>query len=170
MSAILDIVGSLAIRGAIVLVILKLNLSLHETLYTKSATASVKQNLATMVSVIDTDIRQVGYNVLITPFLKATAQDIEFLTDLGNDGTVDDVHYYLQNGIVYRVVNGGNPLEIGRGITTFNFQYFSPTNLLTTDLSVIRSIKLSVTMEADFLIDGVRPTALYEFQFWPQNL
>lgn len=58
MNILLDIAGSLAIRGAIVLVILRLNVSLQQTLILKTATANVRENLATLVSIIETDMRQ----------------------------------------------------------------------------------------------------------------
>ncbi|MGH2569432.1 MAG: hypothetical protein ACRDGA_13925 [Bacteroidota bacterium] len=177
MNIILDIVGSLAIRGAIVLVVLQLNVSLHQTLYLKTATANVRGNLATMVSIIEADVRQAGYGVTGTTFLTIDSDDVEFLADLNNDGTVDTLRYYLNGTSVYRTVTGSaTPVCIGVGLTQFKFEYIDVTGIATASPETVRSVKFLAAMETNYEIkqtsdgESYRPSATVEHQFFPQNL
>ncbi len=177
MNILLDIAGSLAIRGAIVLVILRLNVSLQQTLMLKTATANVRENLATLVSIIETDMRQAGYNVSGTAFIKADTSEVIFLADFKNNGTIDTVRYYLSDGKVYRKESTMTRTTcIGIGLTQFRFEYYDYTGAPAATLDNIRSVKLIVAMEENYTItqlsDGqsYRPSARSEHQFFPPNL
>ena len=176
MAIVLDIIGSLAIRGAIVLVMLRLNVSLQQTLYLKTANANVRSNLATLVAIIETDFRQLGYGASTTPFLVSDSSNVKFIADFSNNGTIDSVYYYLTGTEVYRRYNSTNAVRIGRGVTQFKFEYYSFSGVQTAVLDDVVSVKLSVAMEEDYLItnssDGqdYRPSATSVHQFFPQNL
>lgn len=177
MHILLDIAGSLAIRGAIVLVILRLNVSLQQTLTLKTATANVRAKIATLVSIIETDIRQAGYNVIGTAFVKADSSEVIFLADFKNNGIVDTVRYYLSNGSVYREESSmARTTCIGIGLTQFRFDYYDITGLPAPTLEDIRSVKLIVAMEENYelkqISDGqsYRPSAKSEHHFFPPNL
>jgi Tfp pilus assembly protein PilW len=176
MAIALDIIGSLAIRGAIILTILQLNISLQQTLTLKTATANVRENLATMVSIIETDIRQAGYDVSSSQFLTSDTSDVKFRADLLNDGTTDTVRIYRSGSEVYRQVNSGTALRIGIGVTQLKFTYYTSTGTTTTTPSAVKSLKWNVSMEENFTITGTgdgqtyRPSAQSEFQVYPENL
>lgn len=177
MHILLDIAGSLAIRGAIVLVILRLNVSLQQTLTLKTATANVREKLATLVSIIETDMRQAGYNVTGTAFVKADTSEVIFLADFKNNGTVDTVRYYLSNGNVYRKESSlTKTTSIGIGVTQFRFDYYDITGVPAATLDNIRSVKLTVAMEENYELQQIsdgqkyRPSAKSEHQFFPPNL
>lgn len=177
MHILLDIAGSLAIRGAIVLVILRLNVSLQQTLTLKTATANVREKIATLVSIIETDMRQAGYNVTGAAFVKADTSEVIFLADFKNNGTVDTVHYYLSNGNVYRKESTmTRTTSIGIGLTQFRFDYYDITGVPAATLNDIRSVKLIVAMEENYelkqISDGqsYRPAAKSEHHFFPPNL
>ncbi len=176
MAIVLDIVGSLAIRGAIIAVILQVNVSLQQTLTLKTATANVRENLATMVSIIETDVRQAGYAVSSPIFLTSAVNDVKFRTDLANDGTVDTVRLYLSGTEVYRKKNSETALRIGIGVTQLSFTYYTSTGATTTDPNSVKSLKWSVSMEESYTISGTgdgethRPSAQSEFQVYPENL
>lgn len=133
MNIMLDIIGSLVIRGAIVLVILRLNVSLHQTLCLKTATSNVRAKLGTMVSVIETDFRQAGYNVSGFAFVQFDSSDVRFLGDTKNNGTIDTVRFYLTGTSVYRKVsNSPTTICLGVGVTQMKFEYFDITGVKAT--------------------------------------
>ncbi|HEY4611786.1 MAG TPA: hypothetical protein VII11_02265 [Bacteroidota bacterium] len=176
MAIALDIIGSLAIRGAIVLIILRLNVSMQQALTLKTTTANVRENLAAMVSVIETDFRQAGYGVTGTVFQKADSNDVIFVADFSNNGSIDTIRIYLDSSNVYRRVNSWKTLLIGSGVTQMKFEYVDITGVTTATDSTITSIKLSVGMEENYVLqelgDGrtYRPSARSTHQFFPQNL
>jgi hypothetical protein len=157
-------------------VILRLNVSLHQTLYLKTATANVREKLGTMVSIVETDLRVAGYGVAGTAFLTADSNSVQFLGDLGDDGVMDTLRYYLSANSVYRALNSTQPTCVGVGVTRFKFDYFDLSAAPAATLDAIRSIKLTVAMEENYDIkqtsDGksYRPSVHSEYQFYPQNL
>ena len=175
MHVMLDIVGSLIIRGMIVVTILRLNVSLNQTLYFKTSMANVRANLGAMVSVFETDIRQAGYGTS-TPFTRADSNDIEFRGDFSNSGNVQTVRYYLEGTNIYRQYNNSPRVSVARGVKAFKLEYYDQVGILTATLSSIRSIKLTIEIEEDFEIieaagsQKLRPYAKSEHQFFPENL
>jgi hypothetical protein len=176
MNIVLDIIGSLAIRGAIVLVILRLNLSLHQTLYLKSANANVRKIADEMVSIIETDFRQAGYNVSTAAFVQYDTSNVQFLADRKNTGTVDTIQYYLSGKSVYRKVTGSTARLLADNVAQFRFDYFGATGLAAISSTDIKSIKLKVTLQESYQLtlssDGKQyyPSAKSEYQFFPPNL
>ena len=176
MAIALDIIGSLAIRGAIVLIMLQLNVSLRQTLTLKTATANIRENLSTMSSIIEDDVRQAGYNVAGTTFLQNDTSAVKFQADLLNDGTIDTVYFYLSGTEVYRQVNSQTPLRIGIGVTQLYFTYLNSSGVATTTSSAIKSMKWEIALEENFTVTGLgdgetyRPSASSEYQVYPENL
>ena len=52
MAAFLDILGSLLIRGGIILILLRLTLSMQEVLYERTEKAALERNLAAVSAVV----------------------------------------------------------------------------------------------------------------------
>ena len=176
MPIVLDIAASLAIRAAIILVILQLNVSLNQTLTYKTATANIRENLATTVTIMETDLRQAGYGISTSIFLTSNASDVKFRADLQNDGTIDTVRFYLSGSEIYRAKNSETPVRIALGVTQLAFTYYTSTGATTTTASAVKSVKGAISMEENFTITGMgdgetrRPSASSEFQVYPENL
>ncbi len=62
MGFILGIVGSMAIRAAIVLVVLNMTITLHTALYDKTAQANAKAIVGVTAEVMHKDLQLAGYN------------------------------------------------------------------------------------------------------------
>ena len=97
MSVMLDIIGSMVIRGAIVLMTLYLSVGLQSAYTYKSTLYIVKQKTVIPAEVLTDDIRLAGYGPTGTKktFDIASSQEIEFPADIYNTGFADQIHYYL---------------------------------------------------------------------------
>jgi hypothetical protein len=176
MGIVLDILGSLAIRGAIVLVILRLNLSLYETLYLKTASANVRKIMDEMSTIIETDFHHAGYNVSGPAFVQYDSSSVMFLGDQANTGTIDTIRLYLSGTSVYRRVNSLNAVCLSDNVAEFRLDYFNPMGETAASESEIRSIRLKMAMQESYTItlssDGQthHPWARTEYQYYPPNL
>ncbi|MBI3005408.1 MAG: hypothetical protein HYY49_08325, partial [Ignavibacteriales bacterium] len=61
MGAILDIVGSIALRGVILALVMNLILTLRDAEYERTSAATTTQSLATAARVIEKDLKYAGY-------------------------------------------------------------------------------------------------------------
>jgi len=164
MSTMLDIIGSMVIRGAIVLMTLYLSVGLQSAYTYKNALYTVKQKTVIPAEVLTDDIRLAGYGPTGTTKVFATAmsQAMQFTADIDNDGVADMVQYYLgptysgsTHRSLYRTVsciNGGAPFELARDVDSLCFTYYDSlgnTKSYSTNVSGIKSIKVSLVMESN---------------------
>jgi hypothetical protein len=188
----IDIIGSTIIRGAIVLVILNLNISLNNALSEKTARATVKQKTVVPAQIITDDIRLAGYGPTTSKiFMIAKADEAEFSADLDDDGSAETVHYYLgtppagsTHHVLYREVssiNGGAPFELARDVDSLVFKYYYIDGSLAgpgLNINNIKSINVKLLIESNAQISGGIGTdnapqyvkAYWERTIFPQNL
>ncbi|MGA7161229.1 MAG: hypothetical protein WBZ48_09505 [Bacteroidota bacterium] len=159
----LDIIGSMVIRGAIVLMTLYLSVGLQNAYTYKSTLYIVKQKTVVPAQVLTDDIRLAGYGPTGTTktFATAMSQSMAFTADINNDGVADNVQYYLgptytgsAHRSLYRTVscyNGGAAFELMRDVDSLCFTYYDSlgnTKAYNTNVSGIKSIKVSLVMES----------------------
>ncbi len=185
-STIIDIVGSILIGGALMIILWRLNDATTQNTYNYSGELSLQQNLATTAEIIEYDFRKIGYcsdwNKIPDPsksIILADSNRIKFLTDVQSDGIVDTMYYYLgptseltqtenpRDRILYRVVNSETPKGANLGITQFKMVYF---NALGDTISFpiaqpgeIASMEINVTVENTAAYDQK-----YSSAFWRQ--
>ena len=185
-STIIDIVGSILIGGALMIILWRLNDATTQNTYNYSGELSLQQNLATTAEIIEYDFRKIGYcsdwNKIPDPsksIILADSNKIKFLTDIQSDGIVDTMYYYLgptseltqtenpRDRILYRVVNGETPKGANLGITQFKMVYF---NALGDTIKFpiakpgeIASMEINVTVENTSAYDQQ-----YSSAFWRQ--
>ncbi|HTY10061.1 MAG TPA: hypothetical protein VMF88_03215 [Bacteroidota bacterium] len=158
----LDIIGSMVIRGAIVLMTLYLSVSLQSAYTYKNTLYTVKQKTVIPAEVLTDDIRLAGYGPTTSKvFTTAASQEMQFSADINNDSVAENVHYYLgptytgsSHRSLYRVVssiNGGAPYELARDVDSLCFTYYDVygNSLSGTNVSGIKSIKVSLVMESN---------------------
>jgi hypothetical protein len=188
MGVMIDIIGSTIIRGAIVLVILNLNISLNNALSEKTARATVKQKTVVPAQVMTDDIRLAGYGTAVKTFAIANADEVTFTADLDNDGTAETVHYYLgaapsgsTHHVLYRSINGGTGFELARDVDSLVFKYYYLDGTSAgpgTDIDNIKSINVKLLIESNAQVSegiGTNNTPQYVKAYWertifPQNL
>lgn len=100
LSTIFDIIGSIAIGGIVLFLVINMNGNMTQTTYTDAQDYLVQSNLTTLVSIIEKDMRRIGYCAIPDsfphtnePFLAAGAHNITFLADLDDNGKMDTIVY-----------------------------------------------------------------------------
>lgn len=172
----LDIIQSYVIKGVIILLILRVMLLLQDLLYQHNEKASMEGELSTVSMTFSSEMRQTGYNSSVTPFTIAETSRVEILADINNDGTVEQVRYYLTampsstKFYLNRTVNGGTPLTTGRNLRKFYLTYYDNLGQTTSDLTKIKSISVLATMENDvkFFNDYLRSN--WQAQIFPPTI
>ncbi|MEI7813083.1 MAG: hypothetical protein WCJ01_11780 [Ignavibacteria bacterium] len=161
-STLLDIVGSTIMGGLLLLILMRVNGSSVQNTYDLSGERMVQQNIIEVVSLLEYDLRKIGYcndyTQLPDPavaIIKADSTSIWFLTDivekpdhLFGDGVLDTMKYYLgttseltatpnpNDRYLYRVVNSNTAKGVNLGVTQFKLTYFDVTGSKLTTLPV----------------------------------
>ena len=185
-NVILDIIGSIIIAGILMLSIFRVNNSSTEDLYKGTGNLVAQTNLATVVQILETDFRRIGYcadwkqiPVPTEAILNADSAGIRYLTDVDKDGNVDTMYYYFdpitdipgtpnpRDRFLYRVVNGETPVGVNLGVTQFSLEYF---NALGSKLSFpISDPREIFTMQIDITVEDVAAyDEKYQTIFWRQ--
>lgn len=183
MGVVLDLIASMAVRGAIIYIVLTMNISLHELLYEKAQYAIVKQNTATVADILRNDLRYVGYNLSTgNAFLIADSNKVKFVGDSDNNGTADTIYFYLgsvsemsetdnpSDRILYRQKNSETPFGCGHGVTQLSLKYYDVNGNVTATLADIRSLWIKLVMQGDYEVNRYYPTSIWETYYMPSNL
>lgn len=189
MAVILDILGSFVVRAAIVVIILNLMISLHESLSKNTDRVYLNQSIENAGQIIAADIKLAGYNATTT-FAIARRRSMQFSADTGNNGTVQTIRYYTEpsiptavdKAILKREVIGTTTqtIEIARDIIDIRFTYFNVSGSVIsgTPLVGVKSIYVSLLMVSNMTertyqgisSDTAKLTVKWERQFFPENL
>jgi hypothetical protein len=185
-SVLLDILGSVIVASILMLSIFRVNNSSTEDLYKGSGNLVAQTNLATVVMILETDFRKIGYcadwqqiPIPTEAVLYADSCSIRYLTDVDNNGIVDTMFYYIdyqtdipetpnpRDRFLYRVVNSEAPVGVNLGVTKFNLEFF---NALGTKLNFpIADPREIYTMQIDLAVEDVSAyDEKYQTIFWRQ--
>lgn len=180
MGVIFDILGSFIVRAAIIIIVLNLMLTLHETLYSNTERIYLNEVIKAPSETMSYDLKLAGYNASKVIW-EAREDEIVFYADLDNDGTQETVYYYVDNGILYRTLNGGTPFELARSVTKFTFKYFNVTGQqlsYANNRTDVKSIQVELIIQSTTTVtslisgssDAIPKTAKWEIQIFPLNL
>jgi len=190
-SSLIDILGSIVIGGMLFLILLRLNDSAVKNSFQYNGELIVQKNLVEIVNLIEHDFRKIGYcaNWQAIPdpsksIVAADSNSISFLTDVNEDGIVDTLNYYLgplseldhtpnpRDRILYRVVNGSNPMGANLGVTQFDLQFFdifgNPIALPVNVPGEINTMEINVAVEDVAAYDDPYSDDDYNHVFWRQ--
>ncbi len=185
-SSLLDILGSTIIGGMLLIIIFRMNDAAAENTYNNSGELISQQNISTVVQILETDFRKIGYckdwNKIPFPsqsIIMADSNKIKFLTDIEADGNVDTMYYYTgspseilttpnpRDRYLYRVINGGPAVQVNLGVTEFKLVYFDVfDDTLKFPITVpgqIHSMQINVSVENVNAYDNQ-----YSTVFWRQ--
>jgi hypothetical protein len=186
MNVILDILASIIIGSILMLSIFKVHTSSTEDMYRGSSNLVAQTNLATVVQILETDFRKIGYcanwekiPIPTEAIIYADSNDIRYLTDVDQDGNVDTVQYYFDNNtdipetpnprdrFLYRKVNSETPVGVNLGVTQFSMDFF---NTLGSELTFpIAEPREIYTMQIDITVEDVAAfDQKYQTVFWRQ--
>jgi len=192
MGVMFDIIGSILVRTAIVLIVLRMNVSLNTMVSETTAHSTIQQELSILREVMSSDFEYAGLGVgKGTGVKECSFGRFKFDGDLGADGSVETITYYygatseLANTVnpddkkLYRQINAGTPLNIANGIKKCLFTYYNASGVQTTDKTQVKMFSISVILQDGSLQietwkDGVQiityPTSYWEQSFFPSNL
>ena len=185
-STLLDIVGSIIIGGVLLLILFRLQATASETSYDSSQDLIVQQNLTTLIDILQSDFRKIGYCADYTKItnpadviLYADSNEIKFIADLNDAGVLDTVDYYTgptselsntpnpRDKLLYRVINGEAPKGSNLGVTEFKLIYFDALgNILSTPVNPtgqIASVQVDLKVENSEAMNNQ-----YQNAFWRQ--
>ena len=188
MGYILDILGSMIIGSAVVLIILVLNLNIISSSGENLNTNIAQRDLTTTALVMEYDLYKMGYRVAESKIAIADSNKIKFYTDLDNNGTKDSILYYLgdiskdnstpnpHDRPLYRQEN--NDIATAFSVADFNLVYHdSIGNILDYDQlttqagrDYIKTINVALTIESGEPIDGSYQTSRWGRKITPKNL
>ncbi len=189
MSIMLDLIGSMIVRGAIMLTFLYLTINLQNALYEKTIYATVKQKTVIPAQILTDDLRMAGYGPSTSKtFSIAYLQEIQFSVELNvsdtygasaahSDPAPNVVHYYLgpatqpdsTHRILYRRVDTRTPFQAATDVDSLVFTYFDSLGVtISPGLNVqhIKSIKVRLVMQSnaqttDIMTSGRAVKGLY---------
>jgi len=182
-SVMLDIMGSTIIGGILMMNLFQINNSAVENNYTGNGELIAQTNLATIVEILELDIRKIGYcadwKKIPIPTKAILSTSLKYLTDVDSDGIVDTMHYYLgptsellstpnpRDRLLYRVVNSETPVGVNLGVTQFNLTFFDVLgNLINFPIAVPGEI---YTMQIDLTVEDVAAyDEKYSTAYWRQ--
>lgn len=184
MTVILDIIGALFVRSAIIITMLTVSATMNEALYFKTAHRNIQTDLSGAVDVIELDFLKIGYNVGVTPFFLAVdTSSITFLSDVDNNAVFDTVRYYIGNTselsqtpnprdrVLYRRINASQPYTVSAGVTRFYLKYYDSAGKQTSDLFLIVSVNVELEVEHGSLTyNDVYPNARWQRRIFPVNM
>ena len=187
MGAILDIILSLVIRGAIAIAILNMTISLQGKLSEKTAQANMFNLTAVVSRVVAYDCNLTGYNVS-SPFFTSAKIDTMELTyyDPSTLGQVW-IKYFAgdtsemsgsrnpRDKKLYRIRSTAGPGTGARtvaavGLDSLRFDYFDQSGSATSTLTSIKSFTVYLVMASGEKVNGIYPAAEWNYRFFPSNI
>lgn len=183
MGAILDIVGSFIIGGLILLLVLSVNGNVSQMATEEQMRLMVQENITELAEEIEYDFRKIAYR-FSTPssaIISADSVSIKFWCDIDNDGVQDSVRYWLgptsgtpgtpnpRDRILYRKVNN-QTIGGALGVVDFRLTYFNSSGAQTANLTQVKSILFSLTVESPFPIDTTYTQSSWSALVRPRNL
>jgi hypothetical protein len=151
MATMLDIIGSMLIRGAILMMMLNLSLQMNKAVYQKTGFAAMRQNTAISTQILYDDL------YLATSFTTATPDSIQFAADVNNDGVSEAVHYYLAGQssptiplkMLYRSINGGTAQLVAHNVAKLKVEYYNLNGSSTAIVGDVKSVRFWVSIQTE---------------------
>ena len=185
MGAILDIILSLAVRGAIAVAVLNVTIALQSKLSEKTVQANEFGLVVTVSRILREDLEKTGYNMGAPPYITNASKDtieVCYKADpppVYPAGSLTKVKYYAgsvnellsttnpRDRILYKAVNGGTRTVVAKGVDSLSFQYFDANGAQTAVLNNIRSFSVYLVMATGEKVNGIYPAAEWKQQFYP---
>jgi len=110
------------------------------------------------------------------------SDEIEFLADVDEDGTIDTVRYAISDTslahmtpnpndrLLYRQINGQPQEGDAWGVTELEFRYFDANGGETSVPSLVRAVQVSLTLESPYALGDEFIAVSWKGLFRPKNL
>jgi hypothetical protein len=137
----LDILGSMIIGGLLLITALQMNDTATNNNFVTQEDLTVQQNLTSLVENIEYDFRKIGYIKGGYPpptdkcIIFGDSDSIAFLSDIDNDGELDTVIWYKENGPIAGCPNQNARMLVRETVTPEGVSVDS-ANLGVTEFSI----------------------------------
>lgn len=189
MNSILDIVGSFAIAGAIMLTIIGFTLIMNDS-SNQQILASINQNAAAeSMEILKYDFSKIGFKASSNKILHAEDDEIKYLSDIDNNGTIDTIEYYTGSTSQMSSTINPNDFVLHRKInntdhtmaiaTDFDLTFYdslgfeishSHLSSSQTYRDRIKSIGIDLTFQSGYKIDNYYQSTDLKTIIRPKNL
>jgi len=168
MGTVLDTLGSFIISGFIIIGLLGLNASMHQTSFEMTSSSISQESIEELILMIQYDFSKMGHGVTTPtqPIISIASDNITFRADIDNDSTPEQIMYSLSDStavpstqnprdcFLYRTVGGATPIGTALGVTDFSLTYYDEDGNQTATVSSIRSIEVKIGIESLYPSDG----------------
>ena len=180
----IDLIGSLALIGVLILTVATVNVNMNQALYESTFELTAQQNLVELARTLEYDFLKIGYHGPKPAIVSADSVSITFKADLQNVGVVDSVRYFLgsttdpgvastpnpRDRVLYRVNNSEPQRGTSLGVVQFHLTYYDSSGAMTSNLNLIKSIKVQLGVESPYPVDSTYSGAYWEKLISPRNL
>lgn len=183
MGAILDLIGSYIFKAAMIGIIFATSYSLNEVMTKKAQMTNLEKQLNVQLSVVEWDLRNIGYGYTgPNKFKSLTSTDMWYYGDIDNNGAMDSVRYTISSPLVTigdslvrrytitRRVNAATPYNVMVKLRHLDVVFLDALGNVTTTPANIRAVRVKVTAESPFFIQGELQTATRQITVFPPNL
>ncbi len=183
MNTILDIAGSALVGGAILFIILHLNIFSSQQKFTSDKELEIQRYSKTIAEVLDHDLRKVGFKYVgSNPFITTTEKNLSFYSDIDSNGVMDVVSYSLSDSlkayktpnprdkILYRAVNSDTIGGPTLGLIDLKFTYLNNDGQKTAIKDSIRYIKTEIWVQSSEPVDTAYIFTYWEMTIHPRNI
>lgn len=184
MGFMIDLIGSLALIGVLILTVAMVNVNLNQAVYDSTFELTAQQNLIELAGTLEYDFLKIGYRAPKPAITYADSTSVTFKADIENVGAVDSIRYFLgsptdpgvaltpnpRDRVLYRL-NGDEPQRgTSLGVVRFHLSYYDSAGAVTSTLSQIKSIKVQLSVESPYPVDTTYAGAYWEKLIYPRNL
>ncbi len=168
MSVNLDIILSIIFGSLVLLMIAAFNMDLVENSGQNSMSLAVQKTGFDFQEILRRDLRNAGFRVpgASGKIVLADSTQIKFKVDLGMDGSVNEVHYYLDDvssaaftgnpndRILYRKIDSQPPEVFSIGLREMVYQFINSQGIETLITDSIRQVGYRAWLESTESYDG----------------
>lgn len=181
MGNLITIVTSFFLGILIIFIFLRLNLNISEDTSENDVEFLVKSNLLNLSSIIENDIRKIGYRASSQPIVSADSNSIKFISDIDLNGSPDSIQYILGDAssashsinpndkILFRIVNT-DTFKVSKGLTNFKLTYYDVNDVVTQNPMFIKSLELEIRVESEYPVKDYFPFSERKVLIKPRNL
>jgi hypothetical protein len=183
MNTILDIAGSLLIAGAIMFIILHLNVFSSQQKFASDKELEIQRNSKTLAEILNHDLRKVGYKYSgSNPFITTQEKVLSFRGDIDSNNVMDIVTYSLgdstqevatfnpRDKVLYRTVNGDTAKGPSLGLIDLKFSYLNNNGIKTAIQDSIRYIRTEIWVQSGEPVDTTYAFTYWEMTIHPRNI
>lgn len=182
MNITLDIIGSSIIAGIVFLILFNLNTASSSEKFSSDVSLRLQQNAETLASILDYDLRKIGYGYNGTAITRAEPKLITYYTDLDTNGVLHQITLTIGDStevtstpnphdkILYRIVDGDTSKGPALNLTDLRFTYLNTLGKVTSVLDSIKYIKAEIWLQSPEKVDTMYIPSFWEITIHPRNI